>query len=53
MTVALPLAIIPGPAGTHDGNAHGADMSVARAAGFPPIITVGAPGGNMASGKPG
>ena len=41
MTVAEPLEIIPGPAGTQLGNEHGAVVSVTRAAGLPPIMTVG------------
>ena len=42
-TVADPLAIIPGPAGTHPGSMQGVLMSVTRAAANPPISTVGAP----------
>src|SRR6186997_1700040 len=43
MTVAEPLAIIPGPLGTHVGRVQGAVVSETRAAGEPPIRTVGAP----------
>ena len=43
MTVAEPLAIMPGPAGTHDGSVQILVKSVTLAAGLPPIITVGAP----------
>jgi hypothetical protein len=53
ITVAEPMATMPGPAGTQVGSMHGCDMSVTRAAGTPPIITVGAPGGIMASGSGG
>ena len=53
ITVVEPIAIIPGPAGTHDGSMHGVDMSVTRAAGIFPIITVGHPGGIIVSGSPG
>jgi hypothetical protein len=42
-TVVDPIAIIPGPPGTHDGSEHGAVVSVTRAAGKPPIRTVGCP----------
>jgi hypothetical protein len=38
-TVPEPLAIIPGPPGTHPGREHGAVVSVTRAAGEPPIKT--------------
>jgi hypothetical protein len=48
-----PLAIIPGPAGMHEGSEHGADWSETRAAGFLPIITVVDPGGMIASGSAG
>lgn len=43
ITVAEPLAIIPGPAGTQLGRVHGVVVSVALAAGCFPISTVGAP----------
>jgi hypothetical protein len=42
-TVVEPSEIIPGPAGTHDGNEQGAVISDNLAAGLPPINTVGAP----------
>jgi hypothetical protein len=42
-TVIDPFIIMPGPAGTHDGNTHGTVMSVIRAAGIPPIKTFGCP----------
>ena len=42
-TVAEPSAIMPGPLGTHPGSVQGAVVSVSRAAGWPPIITVAAP----------
>ena len=42
-TVAEPLAIMPGPAGTQPGNMQGSVVSVARAAGMLPIKTVGWP----------
>lgn len=42
-TVAEAFIIMPGPAGTHEGNMHGPVMSVIRAAGLFPIITVGSP----------
>lgn len=43
ITVAEPLLIMPGPAGTHDGNMQVAVVSVTRAAGLPPISTVASP----------
>jgi hypothetical protein len=52
-TVMDPLAIMPGPAGTHVGRIHGCDMSDTRAAGSMSISTVGAHGGMMASGSGG
>ena len=53
MTVAEPLEIIPGPAGTQGGGpVHGMVVSATRAAGMLPIITVGAPL-TMASGMGG
>lgn len=42
-TLVEPIAIMPGPAGTQPGNMHGADISVTRAAGTPPIRTFGWP----------
>ncbi len=42
-TVAEPIAIIPGPAGTHPASMQGTDMSVTRAAGLPPMSTLGWP----------
>jgi hypothetical protein len=45
-----PLAIIPGPPGTQGTIMQGTDMSLTRAAGMPPIRTVGAQGGMIASG---
>ncbi len=42
-TVAEPLAIMPGPPGTHPGSMHGRVKSVTRAAGEPPINTLGWP----------
>ena len=47
-----PLAMIPGPAGTHPGNVQGPDMSDTRAAGLFPIRTVGQPLTSV-SGNPG
>lgn len=52
-TVAEPLAIIPGPAGTQEGSVQGLDWSVIRAAAMPPILTVAAPGGMIARGRAG
>ena len=49
-TVAEPIAIMPGPAGMQAANMHGNVMSVARAAGIPPIMTVGAPGAIICRG---
>lgn len=43
ITVAEPMAIMPGPPGTQPIKVHGADKSVTRAAGLPPIKTVGHP----------
>jgi hypothetical protein len=43
ITVADPIAIIPGPPGTQPIREQGADKSVTRAAGLPPIKTVGHP----------
>ena len=51
-TVADPLAIIPGPAGTQLGSMQGMVVSVARAAGKFPINTVGWPL-TIANGKAG
>ena len=42
-TVAEPLAMTPGPAGTHEGSEQGAEVSPTRAAGEPPIKTVASP----------
>lgn len=42
--VAEPTKIIPGPAGMQPASIHGIVMSVIRAAGIPPIMTVGAHG---------
>ena len=52
-TVTDPLAMIPGPAGTHEGRVQIFVMSVARAAGMLLISTVGQPGGMMFSGSAG
>ena len=52
-TVADPLAIKPGPAGTHGTNVHILVISVARAAGRLPIRTVGAQGGIIGKGRAG
>ena len=41
ITVADPIEIIPGPAGTQGTIMHGADISVRRAEGIPLIRTVG------------
>src|SRR5207302_1831223 len=38
-----PLAMMPGPPGAQPGMLHGMVWSVARAAGMPPILTVGEP----------
>lgn len=43
MTVAEPMAIIPGPPGTQEGSEQIAVVSLTRAAALPPIITFGAP----------
>ena len=43
ITVADPLAMMPGPPGTQEGSKHGWVWSVTRAAGAPPIITLGEP----------
>jgi hypothetical protein len=53
ITVADPLAIMPGPFGVQVGNLQGSDLSVIRAAARLSIKTVGAPGGMMASGSAG
>jgi hypothetical protein len=42
--VVEPIKIIPGPAGMHPASIHGIVVSVIRAAGIPPIMTVGAQG---------
>jgi hypothetical protein len=42
-TVVEATLIIPGPAGTQEGNEQGAVVSVLRAAGDPPINTVASP----------
>ena len=52
-TVAEPLAMIPGPAGTQPGRVQIFVISVARAAGIPPIMTVGQPGGIIGNGSAG
>ena len=52
LTVADPLDIIPGPAGTHDGSMHGFVVSVTRAAGCPQILTVISPL-RLSNGNPG
>ncbi len=51
-TVADPLAIIPGPPGTHVGSEQGTVVSDTRAAGLPPMMTLAWPL-MMASGKGG
>ena len=43
ITVPDPLAIMPGPPGTHVGRVHGAVVSVTLAAGEPPIKTFACP----------
>ena len=43
ITVAEPLAIMPGPAGTQLGSMHGVVVSLTRAAGRFPMSTVGSP----------
>ena len=48
-----PSMMVPGPAGMHPGSRQGMVMPVAVAAGRPPIITVGTPGGMICSGNPG
>lgn len=50
ITVAEPLAIMPGPPGAQPASMQGLDWSVARAAAAPPIFTVAAPGGMMSRG---
>jgi hypothetical protein len=52
-TVAEPITIIPGPAGTQLGRVQGPDMSVTRAAGIMSILVVTDPGGMIARGNPG
>lgn len=42
-TLEEPWAIMPGPPGTHPINMQGMVVSVVRAAGLPPIKTVGQP----------
>ena len=44
ITVGAPIAIVPGPPGTHPGSAHGVVMSPITAAGMLLIRTVGTPG---------
>ncbi len=41
ITVTEPIATMPGPAGTQPGNMQGVEMSLTRAAGMPPINTLG------------
>jgi len=53
MTVIEPIMIMPGPAGMQPGNRQGIVIEVTVAAGKPPIITVGTPGGMISSGNPG
>ncbi len=53
MTVAEPRAIMPGPPGTQPGSIHGRVWSPMMHAGIFPIMTVGAPGPIMVSGKAG
>ena len=43
MTVADPIATIPGPPGTQEANTQGTVVLVTCAAGIPPISTVGTP----------
>jgi len=50
ITVADPLAISPGPAGTQLGSMHGLDISETRAAPLLLIFTVGEHGGMIFSG---
>ncbi len=50
MTVAEPIATIPGPAGTQGGIVQGFVISDTRSAGLPPSFTVGLPGGMNACG---
>lgn len=52
-TVADPMEIMPGPAGTQLGSEQGADMSVCRAAGLFSIMVEVDPGGMIASGSAG
>ena len=44
ITVGAPIAMVPGPPGTHPGNVHGVVMSPITAAGMLLIRTVGTPG---------
>ena len=53
MTELEPLAMIPGPAGTHDGSMQILDMSDTRAAAMLLYFTLGDPGGMIASGRAG
>ena len=48
-----PIAIIPGPAGIHEGNIQGKDVSITTAAGIFPTITVAAPGPLIDNGSAG
>lgn len=53
ITVADPLAIMPGPPGTQDGSMHGLVIEVTTAAGRLLIITVGTHCISMSSGSGG
>ena len=53
ITLVEPIAIMPGPAGIHDGNIQGKELSMTTAAGILPTITVAAPGPVMDNGKAG
>ena len=53
MTVTDPLTMIPGPAGTQGISVQILVMSVTRAAGMLPIMTVGAHGLRIGSGRAG
>lgn len=53
MTVAEPLAIMPGPPGTQPGSMQGRDWLVTTAAAILPIFTMGTVAETMVRGRPG